>query len=161
MGLSNLSFNPTVTWSLAKTNGAFGNTTQMGSKGFNFNGISLITYNQLYAATLSLGATGSQTVDLTSLTNLVGESVDFISALALIVIPSGSECTIQPGASNPLQWFFGGTTQSVVVPDGGFFAFSMKPTGTGEAVDSTHKNLKFTNSGATPLSLDVVIVGGT
>jgi len=164
MPLSNLTLNANVQWQLSKTNSGFSSTTfGPASSNFNLNGINLTTFNQLAALEYtSIASSGSETVDLTSLTNLVGESFSFGHVLGIMVLPVGQPCTFGPGAANPQQWFFGGTTETIIAPAGSGFCYSAGPTDTGSAVDSTHKTLTFTNSGAgTMTSLTVLIWGST
>lgn len=162
MATSLATFSSNLTFALAKANTGFSNTAlQTSSTSFNLNGLSLTTFNQVFAKQYTLAASASQTVDLTSLTNLVNEAFSFGHLLTIIIKAVGSECTVSPGASNPQQWFFGTTTDSVVIEAGGMLAYSGPATATGSAVSGSHKTLLFTNSGLTSLTLTVVILGST
>ena len=162
MPLTAASFNTVLAWTQSKTNPAAGNTNQgPDSQSFNLGGLTVATFNQLYVATFTLAASASQTIDVTSLTNLIGESFSFGHTLTLLILPTGSQCTVQPGGTNPLQWFFGGTTQSITVTAGGMLAYSEPVAGPGAVVSSSHKTLELTNSGVTSLTVTLVLLGST
>jgi len=162
MPLTAASFNTSLAWTQQKANTGQGATTQgPDSESFNLNGLNVTTFNQLYVASFTLAASASQTIDVTSLTNLVGESFGFGHTLTILILPVGSQCTVQPGGTNPLQWFFGGTGQSVVITAGGMLAYSEPVAGPGAAVSGSHKTLELTNSGATSLTVSVVLLGST
>jgi len=162
MPLTTATLNNQLSFTLTRTNTGFNATkANNNSVTFNLNGLNVTTFNQVFAQQYTLAAAANQDIDLTSLTNLVYESFSFGHALLLMVTATGSQCTVTPGPTNGLQWFFGGSTQSVIIPAGGFFCFSEPVTGPGHVVDSTHKVLRFTNSGGTSLTLNVAILGST
>lgn len=101
--------------------------------------------------------------DISSFTNLVGETVTTGHVLSLMITPTGTgaTCVLSPGASNGLTWFFGGTSPTLTIPIGGVEVHSDSPTGPGTVVDSTHKTLRITNGGSANLTASVVIVLST
>ncbi len=119
-------------------------------------------WDDAYAAVLTIAASGSTTIDLKSFTNLAGESVAFTKALAIVFKVAGTSGVLKltPGASNGLVWF-AGATDGLVVKAGESFTLAGDPTGSGITVDATHKTLTFANTGATPITVTVVIVGST
>ncbi len=161
MPLSQLALNASLTFaeSVDNTGGFVPTTMGTDSVSFNLGGISLTTYNQLFAAQYTIAVSGTQTIDLTTLTNFVCESFSFNGVISIMLLPTGSSCTLSPGASNALQWFFGGTTQSVTVPAGGLFVFSAPASGPSTTVDGTHKTLKLANAGAGVLTVDFFVLG--
>lgn len=163
MPINTVTLNVALQWALTRTNsGGFANTTQgADSLNFTLSGINTSTFNQLYVTQLSLAASASTTLDLTSLTNLVYESFSFGHVITIMVLPVGNNVTIEPGASNPLQWFFGGTTQTILVDNNGCFLWSNGASATGTVVNSTNKTLKFTNSSGASNLIDVLIIGST
>jgi hypothetical protein len=163
MPLQNVNLTVNLPWTQSATiAGGFQPVTQgPDSQNFSLFNINVATYNQLYTASYTLAASATQTIDLTSLTNLVGESIDYTQALSILVLPVGSQCTLKPGATNPLTWFFGGSTQSIIIPDSGMFAFSCPATGSGATVSGTAKTLELINSGATSLVVDITIIGAS
>jgi hypothetical protein len=127
----------------------------------NLNGLNIATYNQLLATQYTIAYAASHNIDLTNLTNLVNEMFAFTSVLTIVVIPTGASCQLKPGASNPCGWFFGTTTDSVMIPAGGMLAFSQPTAGPGFTVDGSHKILTVTNTGGSGMTLtvDVLILG--
>jgi hypothetical protein len=163
MPLTNASLTMNLAWAMNRVSaGGYSPLTQGNdSVTYNLGGLDIAVFNQLYAVQLSLATGISQTIDVTSLTNLVYETFSYGHITTIVVLPTGSKVTIQPGASNPLTWFFGGSTQSVTVPAGGVFLFSTDAGGDGDVAITTNKTLEFTNSGSTPLLCDVILLGST
>ncbi len=157
MPLSQVNLNAVLSWALQKPNVWNSKTTEgPDSQFFNLNGINTTTYNQLFAQSFTVAASGSQTVDLTNVTNLVCETVTFTQALTLFVTAQGATCLVSPGASNGLTWWGSGT---VTIPAGGCFVFSDPVTGPGATVTTTAKNLTFSNPTASTGTFDIVILG--
>ncbi|QJW98689.1 hypothetical protein [Frigoriglobus tundricola] len=159
MPISTLSANMVVQWALTHTNtGGFAPTTQ-GPDGVEYNLADLNTiFDQLYSASLTVNPSSTTTLDLTSLTNLVDESLSFTALLFLFALPSGAALSVGPGASNGLQ-IFGGTGVAVGVPVNGALFWGGDPAGAGLTVNSTNKTLAFRNAGAGTLTLDLVLAG--
>lgn len=111
----------------------------------------------------SVNTTGAiTTIDLTSLTNLVYESFSLAHVLLLMLVPTGSDVHMTPGASNPLQWFFDGSSQGLTVHKNGVFLYCEDPGNTGVAVTGTAKTLAFQNAGsAGAATLNLVVAGST
>jgi len=147
-----------VQWTLSKSNGLFASTTQ-GPDGIEYNLANLnALFDQVYAAALSVPTSATTTLDLTSLTNLVNESLSFTALLFLFALPSVSTLSVGPGASNGLQ-IFGGSGVTVAVPLNGALFWGGDPAGTGLTVNSTNKTLAFQNTGSGTLSVDIVLAG--
>jgi hypothetical protein len=155
--LTQLQTNLVVSWVLSVSNAPFAPTTQ-GVDGVDWNVQDLAEiFNEIYVADLAIAGSGSQTLDLTSLTDLTYQAIDFSAILYLVAIPTGSGVIVGPGASNGIDIF--GSTNTVTVPQNGALLWSGDPAGTGLAVSGTHKTILFTNTTGEALSLDVVIVG--
>jgi len=92
--------------------------------------------------------------DLTSLTDLLSQSVSFSRIDAVIVSSVSGDLTLSPGASNPSSIFMGGTAPGITVPDGGVVLI----TGS-SAIDSTHKNISIT-SGSSGCEYRIGLLGG-
>lgn len=164
MPLQNISYNNALSWSLSKPITGFSSATQgSDSVSSTLNGINVATYNQLFAAQYALPAAGTQTVDLSAFTNLVGESTGFghVTLLYVLVTGTNANVAVSPGAANGLVWFFGAADQSVSVPANAAFTFSAGSSGPGAVVDATHKNLLFTNYGSGAATVKVIAVGST
>jgi hypothetical protein len=148
------------TYALTRTNTGFGDT-KVGPKTRTYTlQPAVATFNQLYAARLVLAAAASQTVDFSAITNLAQEAATLTKAVTLELYPSGTDAAvkIEPGAADPLTWFFSGTTPAITIPTGGVFVFAQPLA---QVVSGAAKNLKFTNTGSGTLTLDVILRGGT
>lgn len=151
-----------MAFGLSKANTGFANTTVSNTSiPFSLTGLNVSTFNQAFAAQYAITSSGSQTIDLTSLTNLVSESFSFGHALTIIVTTTGGQITLSPGASNPLTWFFGGTSPTITITAGGMFCYSEPVTGPGTVVSSSHKTLTLTNNGGTTSTVTIGILGST
>jgi hypothetical protein len=135
----------------------------------NLQGIQVTTWNQLFAANYSLSASGGTTTfDLTSFTNLAFESVTLGHVLAIVVdnttaTGTGSNVAIGPASSDGLQWFWGGTSQTISLPDGYSFVLTGPVGGTsvGTAVSGTSKKITLTNNGSGAATVQIAILGST
>jgi hypothetical protein len=161
MPLSTVNLNTQVSWMLTTTN-AYGTTTSEGpdSLQWNLGSINVGVWDQLFASAYTLAPGSSTTINLQSLTNLVGESFAFGGILYLQVVSYTGSVTLSPGASNPFPLHFGGTTPTWTVQPGGLFV-SGEPTSGGVLVTSSACNIKFANTGAMTCQFDLVIVGDT
>ncbi len=117
-------------------------------------------FNSVFAAEYSIAAAGTQTVDFfAAFTDLLGNSVSLTKAIALLVLATGSGVIVEPKpATNPLVWFYSGTSPQITIHAGGGFLFFDGATRT---IDATHRNILFTETGGATLTLDVVLWGGT
>lgn len=147
MPLISANFVTSTNWSFSNTTPTpFAAASESDSLANTLSSLNFTIWNQAYVASLSIAAAGTSTIDLTSLTNLVAETFTFAHVKSLYVLPSGSNVTIGPGASNPLQWFFDDTTATITIKDGGMFMFSDSGAAvTGTVVSGTHKTLTMTN----------------
>jgi hypothetical protein len=165
MPLTNLTLSNTLSWQLAKAVTGFASVQQGADKiSADLQGVQVATFNQLYANQFSLAASGgSTTIDLSTFTNLVGESTGLGHALTIMVTVSGTgaNVAVAPGASNGLVWFFSGTTPAVNLGPGCSFCFSGPAAGPGQVVDSTHKNMTLTNNGSGTATVKIVVLGST
>lgn len=121
---------------------------------FSLDGIDQTVYTQAYQGKL----TTTTTIDLTSFTNLAGESVNLSKALAMVVSCVGGSCVLKPGVSNGLSGWFFGSTDGIAFADGDSMVFLRDPTKTAVTVDGTHKTITFTITGSPTVT--VVIIGG-
>lgn len=158
--LSSLLLNLNLYWSLSRANSSgFGPTTQgTDSLTFNLKGIDVATYNQLVAGSDVVAAAANLDLDLTTLTNLVYETVVFTKAEGIMIRPFGGSIVLEPGPTNGLTWFLSGTTPTVTIPDGGCFMYCEGLTG-GHTVDSTHKVLRLNNPTGGNVTVDYAIWG--
>lgn len=151
-----------ITWSLARTNAGYRNTSQgPESQSFTLNGLNVNTFDQIATNTYSIASGGFTDVDLTGLTNLVYEEFGLGHVLTLVLQPTVNQVTLSPAPASGLQWFFGGVSDSLTVPASGCFLFTLGASSPGQAVDDTHKFMRLTASGAGATTVDVVILGST
>ena len=155
--LTQLQTNLVVQWVQSTPNGVFKPTTQ-GVDGVDWNTADLAAgFNEVYAASLTVGAGTTTTLDLTSLENLVYATFSFTALLYLFAFPQGSSVRVGPGASNGLDLF--GGTNAVTAPANGCLFWSGDPAGAGLAVTGTAKTIALYNPGGAPLTLELVLVG--
>lgn len=122
---------------------------------------SVATVNRIYTYPISLAASGTATIDVQAVTTLLAESDAWtkVQGIQLTVDSGGGNIKLEPGASNPLTWFFSGTTPAITVKAGGFMALGDGSTFT---ASSTVKTLKLTNlSGSLTATGTLVLFGGT
>jgi hypothetical protein len=153
MSIQKLSLQANLSVSLQKTIAGL-NPVKQGPNQINadLSAIDLTVYTQAYFAIL----TTTTTLDLTSFTDLAGNAVTLTKVLAMVVQCEGGTLVITPGASNGLSgWFF--PTSGVTFADGDSQTFMRDPGKTPVTVDSTHKTITFTITGAT---VSVCIIGG-
>jgi len=117
--------------------------------------------NRVYIYPISLAASGTATIDLQAVTTYLAESTAWtkVQGILLTVDSGGGNIKIEPGASNPLTWFFSGTTPAITVKAGGWFGLG---DGSVFTVSSTVKTLKLTNlSSSLATTGNLAIYGGT
>ena len=155
--LSNI--NAEIGWTQTKSTTGYGSVKQGPSKLSGTLAPAVATYNELLAVQGTLAASASTTIDLYSITNLFGEAKTLTKGIALMVKATTTGMKIEPGASNPITWFFGGTSPSISIKAGGFFLLG---DGSAATLSATDRNLKITNlSGSTTGTYDIVFLGGT
>jgi hypothetical protein len=164
MPLQNATMSNNLSWQLTAPRTGF-SAAQQGADGIsaNLNGISFTTFNQLFAAQYTILAAGTQVIDLSTFTNLVGEATGLGHALTISMTVTGTNANValSPGASNGLVWFFGGTSPTISLTTGCSFCFSGPAAGPGQVVNGTHKNMLLTNNGSGTATVKVVVLGST
>jgi hypothetical protein len=153
-----------IACSQTRTNGNFA-SAKAANDGVSFSlSPSATTYQQALIAEYTILAAGTQTVDLSSFTTLLFQAVTTANkVLGFIVKATGDTgvLKIEPGASNPLTWFFGGTTPSISLECGASGCCLMLMDGVAETVDGTHKTILLTNTGAATITVSLEIIVGT
>ena len=104
--------------------------------------------NIVFAEQRTLAAAGSYTYDMTTgLTDFLGTAINLTRIFAVIITSSSGTVVYQPGASNGLEWFLGGTSPTISIPAGAGFLFS---TPTHQTVSGTDKTITLSSvAGAT------------
>lgn len=107
--------------------------------------------------TLSASAT---TLDLQTLTDSFGDSLDLAKIFWIAVYntatTAGYDLTIGNAAANPWEPFVTTTTETIEIPDGGYWIWG-DPT-TGATVDASNSDLKL-DPGANTIVAKLLIVG--
>ncbi len=122
---------------------------------------------------ITLAASASSTLDLTTMTNVLNQasvSIARIKAYQFQLLSvaqdatNGTACssvTIGNAVSNAQLFNLGGTTPTFTVYTGGAWSYQDERAG-GFTVDGSHNNLKFLNNdGAVAAAIRVQIIGGT
>jgi hypothetical protein len=146
-----------ISWVQSKTNTGFVKTKQGPDQLSITQTPSTSTYNRIYAASGTLAASGTTTIDLQGVTDYLGQSLTLTKIIALQFTATGSNFSYEPGASNGLTWFLSGTSPVVTVKDGGFFLIG---DGTYGTVSGSAKTIKITNVGATSGTYEIALIGG-
>lgn len=159
MALSFANVSMSMAWEQFKTNTGYANTIQ-GPSGLDLNlayTVGSTAANSIYVTQGTLAASANTTVDLFSFTDLLGQSISMVRVYAIMLKAATDSLKIEPGATNPLTWFFGGTTPSITIPAGGGFLFSQTTAAT---VSSTVRNLKLSNPGSVTMTYNIAVIGG-
>lgn len=148
-----------ASWQQTKINPGFTNTVQGPDSTALFSTLTVGTSNanSVYNAQAVLAASGTATIDLQSFTDQIGQAIVMTRAYAIIVTTTGASLKVEPNSTNGLSWFFGGTTPSITIPDGGGFCFSQSSA---QTVSGTSKQIKLTNTGAVSTTYKITIIGG-
>ena len=156
MPLGLASLNITAGWTLNKTNAGQVSTSQgPDSQSFNWNGISVSTFNQIYV-TGAVTVTGTTMLDLTNLTNLVSENFGFGHVLGYMVQPSTNPITVGAGSfSAPFN-----TSGTATIPAGGCQVFAYPATGPGWVVNTSNRYLQLVAPSGTS-TVELLILGST
>lgn len=153
-----LTANMVVQWAMSRSNTPFAPTKQ-GTDGVEYNLADLNTiFDKVYVASATIAGSGTLTIDLQALEDLVDDPIAFTGLLLAFVLPVGGNVNVAPGAANGLQ-LFGGAARTVDVLENGALFYGGDPAGTGIVVDATHKTLLFTNLSVTGITVEIVLAG--
>lgn len=167
MPLDSASLSANCKFSFVVPGSDWANLTQ-GNNQITFGGtIDPTVWNQAYAAVLPIAGGANTTIDLKNFTNLAGETVALTKVLAAVVknvptVAASANCPLKitPGTSNGLVWF-AGSTDGLVLKASESFELCGNSAGTGVTVDTTHKTIRFANTGTDAATVTVVILGST
>jgi hypothetical protein len=165
MSLTVSAINVATQWTQTRSNSPFGTSTQ-GPDSLVYSATpSTTTYSEVYLGSYSVAASGTQNLDFRSFTSTLGASVTATKIIAIMLkataTVTGAKMKIEPGASNALTWFFGGTSPYIELEVGTDGACFFAGEGVAETVDGTHKNILITNSGTQTMTLSVYGLVGT
>ena len=143
----------TLSWKQSQINdsGTFGATTQ-GPDSFTARYTpNTTTYNEILLDTFVLNAAANTTIDFRSFANLLNNTVTATGVLGMLIkataTVTGGQLQIEPGASNPLNWFLGGTSPTITLDVGTAGAGLQIWEGTTQTVNATVRNVLFSNPG--------------
>lgn len=159
MSLTAAGFQGSFGWAQSQTNTGFVSTQQGSDNIVGSSAPDLTTYNAVMVAQYTLAASGTQTIDLRNYTDMLNVTHTTTSkVLGMIITVAGANVKLEPGATNPLTWFWTGTNPVLTIKSGGFLVFG---DGDFTTVDSTHKTLLLTNlSGSVSTVVRVGILCG-
>lgn len=114
-------------------------------------------YNRILRKTYTIAGAGTQVVDLASFTDDYNAGAAVVLTKAIGILIKGTQAyTLGPNnAANPLNWFFGGSTQTVAfAANEGFCALCAVTFTTGS-------KLLITNTSGSSGTFEIAIIGGT
>jgi hypothetical protein len=112
--------------------------------------------NEIGSKIFSVAASGTATIDLRSLLDVLGQSVTLVRVKGLLFQllsttddpANGTACsgvTVGNAGSNPNALFLGATSHTIVLGNGEAVAW-LSPLAAGLTVDTTHRNVLLTNN---------------
>lgn len=153
-----------ATWDVYKSNTGFKKTRLRDSLAGSYTSDGT-TFNQILVAQYSLAASGTQTVDLYSFTNIVNESVTATKFKGILLkataTVTGGQLAIEPGASNPFPLGLSGTSPVLTLDVGTDGCEFLIRNGTTMTVSSTVRNVKLSNPGTQTITVSVFSLLGT
>jgi len=157
MSLSKASVQSQISWTQQSSTSGFVKTQQGPDKVLKSTPVSIASLNEIYVYKGTLAISGTLTIDLRAVTNLLNESVVFTGVHKLFLSTSAANITMTPGASNGLVWFYTGTAPVLTVKAGGGITLD---DGGLTVVDATHKTLTITNLSSTLTTyIELAIIG--
>ena len=90
-------------------------------------------------------------LNLTSLTDPLGDSIDFIRIKAILILAAATNTNnivVGGAASNTFLGWFGGATHTLAIPPGGLFLIGRSDATGWPTTASTAINLELANSGS-------------
>lgn len=159
MAIDSVTMSGTISWTSLVTNTGFNDVTQIASIDSRVSPATTggSAANRKYSVQSTLAAGANVTYDLQALTDSIDGSIVATRIFGLEIKSSGSSLKIEPGASNPLTWVFGGTTPSLTIPAGSHIAIGCA---THSTVSGTDKTIKISNPGGTTLTYTLVLILG-
>lgn len=114
--------------------------------------------NSLYAVQNTLAPSAAVTIDLQNVVDFFNNTMIFERVYSIQFSAVAADIEIGPSGSNPVQWFFGTTTDSIVVKANSDFSYN---TTYPFVVSGSAKNITLTNlSGTTTATYKIAILGG-
>ena len=157
MSLSKASVQAQISWTQQSSTSGFVKTQQGPDKVLKSTPVAIAALNEIYVYKGTLAVSGTLTIDLRAVTNLLNESVVFTGVQKLFLSTSATNITMTPGASNGLVWFYTGTSPVLTIKSGGAVTLD---DGAVTVVDATHKTLTITNLSSTATTyIELAIIG--
>ena len=163
MPLTQFSLSMNARWALSRDIAPFQPVTQSDQLTFSLSPLDLATYTDAFIASVDLLAGVSQDFNLQVFADFPGTVTTATKALSLVLGATGATTAIAtygPSPTNGLSWFLGGSNPTISVPSGGVFMFSIGAIGTPQAVSSSAKNIRVTNTGTGVLTAHIVVLLG-
>lgn len=138
-----------IAWELEKTVSGFQSAKQ-GPDSLSFAVTpSAATYNEVLLATGAIAAAANVVIDFRTFNDAFGAAKTGTGVLGFLLKATGNTgiLKIEPGATDPLTWFFGGTTPSISLNCGASGCAILLADGSSATVSATAKNIKLSNTG--------------
>lgn len=162
-------FRVSSAWEYEKTITGFSPASQRGSLS-----LSLLpdtdTLDHMFFDSFDLAAGASATVDLRAFTAAIGEAASITQAVTFTIkataLAAGGILRVEPGATNPLTWFFAGTSPAIVLNVGTLgnsthqCGFAIQD-GSTVVVSDTSRNLKVSNPGTATITVKLAASVGS
>ena len=160
--LTQLTLSAAMQWQLARSNAGFADTKQGSNLSYSQTLTGFATWTQLFAQQMTIANGSFNEFSLSTFTNALGTAVTAGHILAICIVPTGAGalCSVTPGVTNGLVWYWTGTSPALAVPINGVEYHTEDPAGTGTVLDATHNTLRITNAGTAPLTVSVAAVVG-
>ncbi len=165
MPLSDLKVSTTFQFTLAKPVTGWGPANQgPNAVTFKLGTVDFSAWDEAHGVQFDLGGAASVDLDLTALLNQLNESVSFTAVLALVVKCDPTVATAPNGALSvtpSLAFGFSAATSGLSLQPGGLALLALPTTSDGYTVDSTHKNITFSNTGTDSITVTFAVAGAT
>lgn len=128
-------------------------------------GAGALAFNEIYCAVRTLAGGASETLDLYGgLTNEIGDTINFARiksiSIELLTTTTASSITVGNAASNPWTGPLGGTTPTITIRNGGFFAASCSDATGFTVTNASADSLKvLNNDGSNTATYRLTLIG--
>jgi hypothetical protein len=164
MGLDLAKVVASIATKQSSTNTPFGNTTQGTETLLHEPTIDTDVINRVLLSSYTIAAAGTQGIDLRSFTNLLNVATTATKVIGILLkgTGSGAKMKIEPyAASNPVTWFWTGTTPAITLTCGTQGCSLLVMDGAVFTLTATDRSLLVTNTGSASLTLTVEALVGT
>jgi hypothetical protein len=155
MSLASSSTQGLISWKQYKTNNCFADTTQGNDAVYQVNSYESTDYDEIYTLCATLAVSGSQTVDLTNVSNLVCQNFAFSEVIAMMIRCTSGKVTYGPDATDGFNWYLSAGS-TITIQEGGAYLYN---GGSSSSVSGTSKNITITNTHTGTSEFILAIIG--